>query len=483
MTEFITSRKGKVYQALAYLSVLLCAVFPYADKDWGWHYKLGELLLQTGRLPRGNPFTWTLPDYQWTNHEWLFDPILYLLTKAIGFAGLSVAGGVACGLAFYLICSRYQLAFWKIAVAGWFFVRLSEVGILEGFRAQVVSNLLFALLMAILIMGRRAPKQLWALPPLFLLWANLHGTFTLGLGVTLVFLGSDLLAKVLQGEKAIRGHLARLSPVLLTTALVTLLNPHGGKVYLEALKHAANPYLARVMEWQPMADCSYCHLYTFYAYLALLLFILWRRRSARDLPYLALALIFAVPSLLMRRYLPIFAVVTLPLLVSYLEGVKFDLRKHHLAEFLAIAVIWLAITYNLLWRFPGFNLYNYGETDYCQNSSGCSPAMAAYLTEHPLPGRGFNFYNWGGYYIGKGIPEKLFIDGRMHLWTQDGYMPFADYMAIYYEGNDPLFRQYRFAWALVERESELGQKLGGSNALGPWRILFQDGDSVLYGRQ
>ena len=90
-------------EALIYLIVFLFSIFPYSDKDWGWHFKLGEYFLKNGHITRINPFTWTLPNYVWVNHEWLYDPILYLLTKSIGFFGLTILGAIVAFLTFFIV--------------------------------------------------------------------------------------------------------------------------------------------------------------------------------------------------------------------------------------------------------------------------------------------------------------------------------------------------------------------------------------------
>jgi hypothetical protein len=475
LVSSVAKHQNQIFVFLTYFVIFLSLVFPYSDKDWGWHYRLGEHFIRTGHLLRTNPFTWTLPNYFWTNHEWLYDPLLYILYNAVGFLGLSILGGAAAFVTFFVITKPFELSYWKLAILGFFFIKLSEAGIREGLRSQVIANLLLAILLWVLIKARRTGKFLFTLPFLFLLWVNLHGTFVLGLGVMATFLARYFLID--------RKRLVLYFSVGLAAAMVTLANPFGYNIYLEPFKHLTSPHLEYVLEWLPITqDCPYCHQYTFFIYVGLLAYIFFTKKPINALPYFVLSLMLLYPAISARRYLPIFTVITLPVLGTWLEALNANADKFRSARYLTILIITTGIMFNLFARYPNYHLYSYSEADYCYHAHGCSPAMADYLTEHPLEGRGFNFYDWGGYYIGKGIPEKLFVDGRMHLWSQNGYAPFVDFIAMYYFHDDKLFRAYEFDWVLVPLDSDIGQKILYSDDLGNWKMTSRDENTVLFTR-
>ncbi len=481
---FIKTYKEKIFLYLTFFLTFLFLVFPYSDKDWGWHFKLGEYLLKNSHFMSDNPFTWTLPYFQWTNHEWLYDPILYVLTKLVGFTGLAILGALVCFFTFYIIVRLYKLSYWKIGILAFFFVKIVETGILEGLRSQVVSNFLLAVLVVILIKSQKNYKILFTLPLLFLAWVNLHGTFTLGLLVSTIFLSTDLIVRFVKKDKEILNKLLIYLSIGIATGLITLINPFGFNVYLEALKHISDPYLKNVVEWMPIfADCRYCHNYTFFLYSAFLVFIVFKTRKKELIPFFVLGLAFFMPTLDARRYLQNFIVVTLPILAYYLESLNLNSEKFKSLPYIFALILTVGIIYNFFGRFMNYGLYNYTESEYCKYAQGCSAAMAQYLIDHKLEGRGFNFYDWGGYYIGKGIPERLFIDGRMHLWKLDDYMPFAEYVAMYYYQDYKIFMEYQFDWVLVPLDSDIGQKIYNTDNLGTWKIEFQDGNAVLYTRK
>jgi len=51
----------RISSALVYAGLLVCLLYPYADYDWGWHYRYGEYLLTHGRILRHDIYSWSTP--------------------------------------------------------------------------------------------------------------------------------------------------------------------------------------------------------------------------------------------------------------------------------------------------------------------------------------------------------------------------------------------------------------------------------------
>jgi hypothetical protein len=479
MLKFVSTYKEKIYSFFIYLIVFLSSIFPAADKDAGWHYKYGEYFFLHGKILTQDIFSWTMSGYAWVNHSWLYDLIFYTLSKNSGLIGLSIVGGLINFLAFYFIVFNFRLSYWKKAILGFFFILLGETGIMFGLRSQVVSLLFFAILMTIIIRAKNNFKFLFYLPILFFIWANFHGDFTLGLGIVGIFLFCYFCNDFIKTAKFPKKLFAVYSLSLLFSFLLSLLNPFGFGVYSESFNHFYNPYLKYIYEWKPIYNnCSYCHTATFGIYSLLLLvalIIFIKQKKSFAIPYLFLFCLFLLPAIETRRFLPIFCVTTLPFFAGVLEDIKWDFRKLKMSNYLTILIIIVGLEFNLYNRFVNYNLYNFNEYDYCYFASGCSPIAVNYLVSHPPKGKGFNFYNWGGYLIGKNIQTKLFIDGRMDLWKMNGYSAFGDFISIYYYKNYKKFIQYDFNWALIEDSSDLARELYSTQDLGTWRLTFRDG--------
>lgn len=481
MFRFIILNKEIFYNFFVYLIIFLSSIFPYGDKDWGWHYKYGEYFFTNGKILLRDSSSWTMPNFAWTNHSWIYDLLLYVLNNSMGFIGLAIMGGLINLLSFYFIISNHKLVYWKKMIIGFFFLLIGEVGIMYGLRSQVISNLFFAILMALLIKLKTNHKLLFSLPLFFLVWVNIHGDYPLGLGITGIFLGSYFLIEFYKTKKLPSKLLLKYSITLVFSFAATLINPYNYRIYLESLSPFKNLYLKNVYEWLPIYyDCSYCHFYIFIFYCIILFsfFIIYLKQKKLDtIPYIILFIILIYPTIDIRRFLPIFCIVTLPFLADALRNIKWDFTKLKMANYVIILIIIVGLEINLFNRFINYNLYNFTEDDYCYFSSRCSPNVVNYLIKNPPLGKGFNFYDWGGYLVGKGLPAKIFISGLMHHWTINNHSVFGDYISMYYKNDYTTFKKYNFDWALIPDDSELAQKLYFTYDLGIWKLEFKDGNT------
>ena len=143
-------------------------LYLYGDVDGGWHLRYGEYLLTHGRILRQDIFSWTMEGYPWTNHSWLYDPLLYLIYTHFSFVGLSLAGAMAGLGAFIFGISFFQLSYWQKAVLAGVFATLTSGALVQGLRSQVVGLLLLALAMFLLFNLREGRTWSYvALPGVF----------------------------------------------------------------------------------------------------------------------------------------------------------------------------------------------------------------------------------------------------------------------------------------------------------------------------
>ena len=476
MIKTLVREKEKIFLALLYLAVFLSLIHPYSDYDWGWHFRYGQYLLTHGNLLRTDIYSWTMPGYPWINHEWLYDPIFYIVFSTTGYIGSSLVGALICFICFIILTKPYKLKYWHLAIAGFFFSQLIEEGVWQALRSQVVAYLPLAILMTLIVKAKQNSKLLLWLPPLFLVWANLHGTFAFGLVIVAVFFAYYFFL-----FPALRKTYIWIG---LATLVVTLITPFGLGVIHEILKHTNSPYLQNITEWLPIyRDCPYCNVSTVSVYIVILGLAFFSVGLTESLPFLIVALILVYPAINERRNLPVFGLATFPFFLTYLTRMRFDLSRFKLTPYLTVLILLVAIEYNLVNRLPGFHFYTYNENDYCYFGPSCSPGLAKFLVAHPPAGHGFNMYDWGGYFIGKQVPAQLFIDGRMHLWeATDGYMPFADLIAFYYGGDMKVFNSYNFSWVAIPPKSDLATAIESGKTAGLWRVQYQDDQSMYFVR-
>lgn len=58
------------------------------DPDFGWHVKMGEYIEKYG-IPVKDPFTYTMPNFDFVDHEWLTNVLMWEGYRRVGRAGLA----------------------------------------------------------------------------------------------------------------------------------------------------------------------------------------------------------------------------------------------------------------------------------------------------------------------------------------------------------------------------------------------------------
>jgi hypothetical protein len=171
------------------LAMVIClAAMTAAGLLYANHELAGDLfwLLAAGRYVDGHgvtgsdPFLTLAHGGHWYNQQWLSEWLIFQLQKLgglqlVSFAYALLLAGALVPLAW--ACRHRKLG--RTAVA-WLLFSGSAVCVLQP-RAAGFSLLAFGLVLAIVQGAGRRRWLLLALPPLFALWANLHGAFAAGL--------------------------------------------------------------------------------------------------------------------------------------------------------------------------------------------------------------------------------------------------------------------------------------------------------------
>ncbi len=185
------------------------------DPDVFWLATAGRFTLEHGRVLRENTFSYTEPTTPWVMHEWLLGPLYaagFARFGAIFFDALAVTVGLGTAwLALRLACARVGSS---VAAGLVGFLLLAPLAsILAGPRPSMMTAWLSLAMIALAFRPWSLPHALAAIA-LELAWAQVHGSFPLGL----VLLGAGLLQA--------GGPRARWA-VLAAAAGVTVLNPYG----------------------------------------------------------------------------------------------------------------------------------------------------------------------------------------------------------------------------------------------------------------
>jgi hypothetical protein len=234
-------------------AVFLVSPWKMVDPDALIRLAIGREILRGAAVPAVDPFTFSAPGVSWSNPEWLGDVIWYALFQGPGEPGMQIfkLTLLAAGFILALLLAVRSGASPPLAAA---MLLLMLPGGVTRFtlRNQIHAFWLVPLYGVVLQRARRGLRWLGLLPPLAVLWANLHGSFPLGWLILLAWLAERALQRDL-------GPTRRLCwPVLVLAAhpLLALVSPLGLHNYGQLLDHlqGASVYRTLILEWIPPGE-------------------------------------------------------------------------------------------------------------------------------------------------------------------------------------------------------------------------------------
>jgi hypothetical protein len=465
------------------LLLLAWPVLAPTDPDYWAHFTTGRIIAETGALPSQDVYLYTTNGQPWVVHEWLTELTFFVVQRQVGYVGdVVLVGVVGCltALAMYATCRLWGLGeLPSVVLVLWAFgMSLPSFGV----RPQTLTRCLLAvtalLLTAHRLRGNR--RLLWPLPPLFALWANLHGGFIIGLGV----LGLTVLGDAVDAFRT--RSLVALKPLLTVAALcalATLINLNGLAGVLFPLAYAQPGFVGQsvIAEWQP-PDFSQLSFAPFGLSILLALALGFGHRPLRTTELLW-ALSLGWLGLESIRNIQLWATIAVPLIGARLraEVPAFGRSAAEWARPVRMAVLWslvVVVSVGLLGvrvtQSANWELQLGREP----SAAGYPVSGVAYIKDHDLRGNLFNQFEWGGYLIYALYPhQRLFIDGR-----PDVYGPgiLQEYLTVaeLRPGWRMVLDKYSVQLVLVDRSGplagELGQDPGWRQVLsGPIERLFE----------
>ena len=232
------------------LPVLGATIAPMSTVDLAYQVRAGDLMRASGTILRTDPFTFTAAGQAWLNQQWGTGVLLLFGYSAGGWAGLALLRALLIGLVVGVV-------FWT--ARRWLPVRpaaaLALVAFVVGIgslalRAQLFGIVCFVVVIALLADRRQHPRLALLVPVVVLAWANLHGSFFLGVGAAAFALLADL-----RQPDATR---LRSASVLALSAVASVVTPFGAGSWSYALGLSTNADVARlVTEWQRTSPLTF----------------------------------------------------------------------------------------------------------------------------------------------------------------------------------------------------------------------------------
>ncbi len=387
------------------ISILLFAGYYYSgfmrlDLDFGWHLRAGQYMLANG-IPKTDIFSYTAINFPWVNHSWLSDIIVAMLYRVGGYA--SVAGFFALIWTSALLIASRKRSYIVMLLA--FMATIPFTGI----RMVAWSVLFFAILERLL--ERKRDYYIWIIPVLFLVWANLHGSFTLGLLVLVLY---QAFSKIKLPWY-----------ILILSFIATFVNPYGYGIYVEIFRTVLDTDLKnRIEEWKALYLPT---LVLPYLIGLLSLHFVFNKHPAKNIISIP-GLLFAM-ALSSIRHTPLFVVSSLRYFEDYVLNLVVSMRSINIQSTnrlrkATILFLGFALVGVVCWQLV------LGGVIHGSRDARMPVRAVEYLKSQPCKGQIFNDYNFGGYLIWKLPQSKVYIDGRMPSWSTNNKSYFQNYEKV-----------------------------------------------------
>ncbi|MBT8206816.1 MAG: hypothetical protein KJO18_00980 [Acidimicrobiia bacterium] len=160
------------------------AIRPIRDSSFLWHVRAGALQIETGEVLRSDPFSLLFAGERWRTQSWLLE-LLYGLLET-WFEPLSWVNAMRYVFGTALVALVAVAVLHKVEDP----IRAAVVAGLVGWMATAVivprPVLLSVVFLAAMVVIIDRPAVAWAAVPLMWVWAAVHGSWTLGLGLLLL---------------------------------------------------------------------------------------------------------------------------------------------------------------------------------------------------------------------------------------------------------------------------------------------------------
>ncbi|MBK5294212.1 MAG: hypothetical protein JJE04_21350 [Acidobacteriia bacterium] len=488
-----------------YLFARLDGASQILEGDTGWHLRTGEWIIANGRIPYHDIFSYSRPGEPWYAWEWLWDVVFAWIFGRGGMGAVVLVSIVVISLTFALL---YRLAARRsgnvLISAAVTLLALAASSVHWWARPHVFTWLFIVIALYILEDKREGRRNLlWLLPPITVLWTNLHGGFMVGIVLLGTYAAGEIASALFAADGAARKQaLLRSRPYLVTAAgclLASLCNPFTYHLHVHIARYLANPdspFFRFVGEWQTLS--FHAPAARFFEVMLILAgaSAAWHASRRRFIePLLILSwLHFALG---MGRNIPLFAIFAvvpvaqagaevLHLLASNTElarwarnaigtlneiseeiGALERIRRIHAVSVLTFAAI------ALLLYIPGAP--SRFQSDYDPKKY---PVQAVQkLTAEARSERIFTTDEWGDYLIWTLAPKtRVFIDGRFDFYGEKFTVKYLDLVEAKYDWAKTL-DDYRIRFVLLPIATPLTAALKESSR---WNTIYDDGVSIMF---
>ena len=419
----------------------------FRDSDAGWHIRNGEAILDTGRLPHSDSFSFSRNGEPWFAWEWGADTVAGTIHRSAGLRGVALFYAALIAAAVWLWFRLHWAVGGDFLIACAMAPLLLSTTSLHWMARPHILSWVFALAAA--WYGEKGRGALAGVAILSVLWTNLHGSFFLGPAILLIY-GKPVPAAV--------------------AAVATLINPYGWNLHRHVWSYLTDSeLLARIGEFQSFdfhSAGSWQIVTTVILGIAGGVFAFTARRWDRA----ALSILFSAMALRSARGLPLVALLLLPIANA---GIVRELPERWRKYAGRLRVLDSSLR-GFVW-IPLLLLAAWGLLRYVPVGFPPDQFPVAAHSHIPAESRLFAPDKYGGYLIYRG--RQVFFDGRSDFYGAEFLKQYGRLVQVR-PGWRELWDPWNFTHALLPADAPLREALETAG----WRQVYTDTTAVLLAR-
>ena len=463
-----------------FLALFIALCFPIQDGDLFFYLSMGRLIFETGTIPATDAFLFSFQDWH-VYHEWLSYLFFYGSYYLGGYAGVILLKAILWMAAFagILFCARR----WKVQD-----LLICAVLILVAVtcshrfveRASLFSDLLLALLTAILLGPKLPPRKIqWLFPLIFVFWVNTHGGFPAGLLLITAYV-------ILKGKNSP----GWLWLTLVFSYLSCLVNPDFLQGALYPFRTIFKPewaiYRTMNTEWLPTFQSAFLSTWEVKSLIVLILvsgslviFKLWKNPRQN----LFILFVFVMNLYLAQnasRFMCTSALGFSLVILTALRSINWKIPQRLEAGFKVVfSVGLLGLTvwiFNFGYR-PASGMREFG---FGVDLPSFPTKAVQFIKDHQLKGHFFNQYEWGSYLIWNlDLKKSFFIHSHIDnpLYFKNDYYGMSRSQDFF----DQSVKKYDINYFVLDRgRLATNPPPGILVSLNRYKLIYDDGLAVIF---
>ena len=465
--------------------VFLLALTPVSDFDIWFHLTEGRTIIEEGRFPYTDEYSYTAfgePSYP---NSWGFTALSYVAERAVGLRGLNAIKALAVA-ALFAVYAAY--AYWRRSLS-WLWLTYSAVVFFTireslSLRPHTFAYVLLAIVLILLeeYRRRRDARLLLPLVVVQFIWVNIHASFLWGITLT-VF----TLAGIWMQEK-------RLTKVDIWlgvgVAAVSLLHVFYGYTFIvrliqEFFTPGAYQVPVRELLAPGIVDVLTLRAGVLIIGIGIVFRLALKKRHYAVMASLIFFTILAARSIRFASDLAIFLVFATALYAPVVEDMVRKRYSWYTKSFARGAAIAICVLLVFAARVMPPRIGNIGLTPFTYPI-----AAVDFIKQHRLleesSGNLYNTYNFGGYLMWALPEHPVFIDGRLRPYHNGTFQRYWDNFSGAESWQETVER-YSVTVALMTLPHQQQGVLYNSSAAmflpDTWALIYMDDVAAVYARR